>query len=123
PVLTLELKKNQPLISNGITATTETLRSQPQVVRGFVQATMKGLRDVIADPAGAVQISKTYIPGLTDTAKAMSILQATIPLWQSKKLGYNDSATWQSMADFMVAQKLIPVEADLAQAYTNQFVS
>jgi len=123
PVRTFTVADYQPLISNGVVTTTETLQSQPQVVRSFVQATMKGLRDTIADPAGAVQISKTYIPGLTDTAHALSILQATIPFWQSKKLGYNDSVAWQSMADFMVAQKLIPAEADLAQAYTNQFVS
>jgi putative riboflavin transport system substrate-binding protein len=122
-VRTFAVADYQPLISNGVVTMAEALQSQPQVVRSFVQATMKGLKDTIADPTGAVQISKAFIPGLTDTAHAMSILQATIPLWQSQKLGYNDSATWQSMANFMVAQKLIPAAPDLAQAYTNQFVS
>jgi NitT/TauT family transport system substrate-binding protein len=110
----------QPLISNGIITTEDTYHNEPQVVREFVQATLKGLRDVIADPAQAVETSKSYIPGLTNTDQALSVLKATIPLWQgSGRLGYNDSATWQSMEKFLVAQKMIAPVQDLTQAYTN----
>ncbi len=95
------------------------------MVQNFVQATIKGLKDVIADPAGAVQISKSYVPNL-DSAKAMTVLQATIPIWQGNSkvaLGYNDRATWQSMVQFLVAQKIIPPVQDLSQAYTNLVAS
>jgi NitT/TauT family transport system substrate-binding protein len=120
-VRTFDVSDYQPLVSNGIITTVETLHNQPQLVHNFVQATLKGLKDVIADPAGAVQISKSYVPNL-DAAKAMTILQATIPIWQGNgqvALGYNDSATWQSMEQFLVAQKIIPPVQDLSQAYTN----
>jgi len=49
-------------------------------------------------------------------------LQATIPIWQGNSkvaLGYNDRATWQSMEQFLVAQKIIPPVQNLSQAYTN----
>jgi NitT/TauT family transport system substrate-binding protein len=122
-VRTFDVSDYQPLVSNGIITTEDTYRAQPQMVRSFVQATLKGLKDVIADPAGAMQISKSYIPGLTNTTQAMSVLQATIPIWQGKgQLGYNDSATWQSMESFMVALKMIKPVSDLSQAYTNQTV-
>ena len=122
-VRTFDVSDYQPLVSNGIITTQDTYRAQPQMVRGFVQATLKGLKDVIADPSGALQISKSYIPGLTNTTQAMNVLQATIPVWQGKgKLGYNDSATWQSMESFMVALKMIKPISDLSQAYTNQTV-
>ena len=113
----------QPLVSNGIVTTEDTYQHQPQVVRNFVQATLKGLKDVIADPQGAVETSKRYIPGLTDSSQALVVLKATIPLWQgSGQLGYNDNATWQSMAQFLVAQKIVSPVKDLHQAYTNQAV-
>jgi len=124
-VRTFDVSDYQPLVSNGIITTEATLNSQPQLVRNFVQATIKGLRDVIADPAAAVQISKGYIADL-NTATAMTVLQATISIWQGNgkvALGYNDTATWQSMEQFLVAQKIIPPVQNLAQAYTNSTVS
>jgi NitT/TauT family transport system substrate-binding protein len=94
------------------------------MVRNFVQATLKGLKDVIADPAGAVDVSKSYIPGLADTTQALAVLRATIPIWQgSGPVGYNDQANWDAMEKFMVAQKMIAPVSDLTQAYTNQAVS
>jgi putative riboflavin transport system substrate-binding protein len=124
-VRTFDVSDYQPLISNGIITTETTLHNQPDVVRSFVQATIKGLKDVIANPADAVQISKNYVQGM-DTANAMSVLQATIPIWQGdsqKPLGYNDNATWQSMEQFLVSQKVIPPVDNLSQAYTNASLS
>ncbi len=120
---TFAVSDYQPLVSNGIITTEDTYRNQPQVVRNFVQATLKGVKDVIANPSEAVTISKRFIPGLSDTTEVMSVLQATIPLWQGNgQLGYNDSATWTSMEKFLVAQKLIAPVQDLTQAYTNQAI-
>ena len=75
-VRTFDVSDYQPLVSNGIITTEDTFHSQPQLVQSFVQATLKGLRDVIANPSLAVQISKSYIPGM-DPDRAMSVLQAT----------------------------------------------
>jgi len=60
---------------------------------------------------------------LTDPAQALTILKATIPIWQgTNQPGYNDSAAWQSMEQFLVAQKMIKPVDNLAQAYTNQAI-
>jgi len=118
-VRTFDVSNYQPLVSNGIITTEDTLHNQPRLVQSFVNATLKGLRDVIADPAGAVQISKNYVPGM-DTTNAMSVLQATIPIWQGNgRLGYNNSATWQSMEQFLVTQNIIPAGENFSTAYTN----
>src|SRR2546428_11039503 len=111
-VRTFAVSDYQPLISNGIITLEDTYRNQPQMVRDFVQATLKGLKEVMDNPSEAVEISKTYVPGLVPD-QATSVLRATIPLWQSSngQPGYNDSATWQSMEQFLVAQKIIsPVQ-------------
>src|SRR5947208_2839690 len=120
-VRTFDVSDYQPLVSNGILTSEDTLRNHPQMVKAFVQATIKGLKDVIATPAGAVQISKSYIPGM-NVENATSVLQATIPIWQGNgqvQLGYNDSATWQAMTQFLVAMKIIPSIQDVSSAYTN----
>jgi len=124
-VRTFDVSDYQPLVSNGIITTVDTLHNQLKLVQNFVKATLKGLKDVIADPAGAVQISQGYVPNLNAT-KAMLVLQATIPIWQGNgqtALGFNNSTTWQSMEQFLVAQKIIPPGQDLSQAYTNQSLS
>lgn len=118
-VRTFDVSDYQPLVSNGIITTESTFQSQPQLVQSFVQATLKGLRDVIANPSLAVQISKSYIPGL-NVDQAMSVLQATIPIYRGNgRLGYNDSGIWQSMEQFLVAQNIIPSGQDFSQVYTN----
>lgn len=118
-VRTFDVSDYQPLVSNGIITTEDTYRNRPQLVQNFVKATLKGLQYVIANPADAVQISTSYVPGM-DTAKAMTVLQATIPIWQGKgRLGYNDSTAWQSMEQFLVAQNIIPSGGNYATAYTN----
>ncbi len=121
-VRTFNVSDYQPLVSNGIITMEDTLHNSPQLVRAFVQATIKGLKDVIANPTEAVQISKTYVSNLKED-QATSVLQATIPLWQSSQLGYNDQSTWQSMERFLVSQKIIPSPQDVTQAYTNTPVS
>src|SRR5256886_17582102 len=63
-VRTFAVSDYQPLISNGIVTTEDTLHNKPQLVQNFVQATLRGLKYVIGNPADSVQISKSYVPGL-----------------------------------------------------------
>lgn len=123
-VRTFAVSDYQPLISNGLITTTDTYHNQPALVKSFVQATLKGLKDVIANPTAAVQMSQSFVPGMK-VDQATTVLQATIPIWQNPngQLGYNDSASWSSMEQFLVAEKLIAPVPDISQAYTNQSVA
>jgi len=119
-VRTFPVSDYQPLVSNGIITTQDMYSNQAQTVRDFVQATLKGLQDVIANPAAGVDASKDQVPGL-NTAQATDVLKATIPLWQGKgQPGYNDSAAWDATEKFLVAQKMITAQPNLAQLYTNK---
>ena len=120
-VRTFNVSDYQPLVSNGLITTQDTLHNSPQTVKAFVKATLQGLRDVIANPTQAISISQNFIPGL-NVVNATAVLQATIPIWQttgSNPPGYNDSAAWQSMTQFLVSMKIIPPVSDVSQAYTN----
>jgi NitT/TauT family transport system substrate-binding protein len=122
-VRTFNVSDYQPMVSNGIITTENTLHTQEKsIIRPFIQATLKGLNYVLAHPAEAVQISKGFIQGL-DVGKAMDELQATLPIWQGHgqhPLGYNDLATWQAMKQFMLGQRLISINLDVSKAFANE---
>lgn len=120
PVRTFPISDYQPLVSNGIVTLQQTYQDEPEMVANFVQATLKGLEDVINDPEGAVEISKEYVPGM-DATQALEVLGATIPVYQGEggRLGYNDSAIWEATAEFLVSQKLMKAVDDLTPFYTN----
>jgi len=46
--------------SNGIIAADTTIQRQPELARRFVAATLRGLKDAIADPQGAARILNKY---------------------------------------------------------------
>ena len=122
-VRTFDVSDYQPLISNGIITTEKTLSSQHSVVSAFVQATLKGLSNVIANPEAALQTVQNgnFIPGMNVT-EAKDELLATIPIWKGDghhQLGYNDSNTWQVMAQFLIGQGLLPAGTNVSQAFTS----
>ena len=45
---------------NGIVATEQTIKEDPQMLKGFIRATLKGMRDAFADPAAAGAIMHKY---------------------------------------------------------------
>jgi NitT/TauT family transport system substrate-binding protein len=120
-VRTFDVPNYQPMVSNGIVTTESTLSGHASMVHAFVQATIRGLNEVIANPSEALQLSQSFIPGMS-TTEATGELQATIPIWKGNgqhPLGYNDPAIWQQMAQFMVGQNLIPASLDINKAFAN----
>lgn len=120
-VRTFDVSNYQPMVSNGISTTEQTLNTQHSMVSAFVQATLKGLNDVIANPSEALQLSQSFIPGMNKT-EAQDELQATIPIWKGNgqhPLGYNDLATWQATAQLMVSLNLLSASTDASKAFVN----
>ncbi len=115
-----------PLISNGLGALQSELDAHPDDIKAVIAATLRGVQYVIANPQKALDISKTYVPNLSDSknaANALAVLQATIPLWQSTgQPGYNDPAIWQAMATFMHTYGLLSGSIDATQAYSNSYL-
>jgi NitT/TauT family transport system substrate-binding protein len=77
------------LVSNGIVTNEETISSNPDLVRGMVEAFDKGLRDTISNPAEAYLLSAKYVENLptdgdwgaamTEAAAAQAEYLATNP--------------------------------------------
>lgn len=120
------------LASDGIIAHEALLAEQPAVVRGFVQATLRGMADVIADPAAAFAVSLDEIPELRSADAATqdlqrAVLAETIPFWQSEQtaargLGYTDPASWRATYSFLRQADLLVTDIDVNRAFSNEFI-
>ena len=121
-----------PLASDGLITNASMVSSDQAMVHGFVQATLQGMRDVLANPEEAFSISLDYVPELrkadqSTQALQKRVLQETMTYWQSdvsasQGLGYIDQHQWQATEKFLTDSKLLKHDVDLSQAFTNQFI-
>ena len=121
-----------PLASDGIIGSEALVKAQPEVVRGFVRATLKAMQDVIAQPDAAFATALEYIPELQKAEPATQqlqrkVLQETLAYWQSAAtasggLGFSDIKSWQATHTFMRDSNLLKSDVDLGKAFTNDFL-
>jgi NitT/TauT family transport system substrate-binding protein len=109
------------LVANGIVTNEQTIAGNPELVRGFVRATLRGLADTLAQPEEAYEISKKYVDGLDDGR--IGVLAASLDLWRAETLGLTNAAAWRETEQLLLALGLLDGALDdLAAAYTNRFV-
>jgi NitT/TauT family transport system substrate-binding protein len=72
--------------SNGIVAADETIKTNPDLIRRFVKATLHGLATAIADPQQAGPIMHKYHPEI-DTSIAIGETEKVKELALQRKLG------------------------------------
>jgi NitT/TauT family transport system substrate-binding protein len=125
----LRVADSFPLIANGIVASERLIAEQPELVRGFVRATLKGLRDTLDNPDEAFTISLEQIPEANLGASELQrqVLQESLPYWysdltSSEGLGYSDPAAWAQTEEFMRETKLLSGPVDVDAAFTNEFI-
>jgi len=110
------------MVANGIMTNEETLTNDPDLVQGFVRATLRGLSDTLADPEAAYEISKKYVEGLDDSR--LDVLLASVDLWRTDTPGLTDAASWQQTQAVLLSMGFLDAPlADLNAAFTNEFVS
>lgn len=124
PVTEIRVADYVQLASNGILASEKVINENPELVRAFVGAFLKGLADTIANPDEAFQLSESYIPNFADLDANVQkqILQTSIELWKTQRLGYSDPQAWENMQDVLLEMGLITAKMDLSKAYTNEFI-
>lgn len=123
-VSTLRVADYVQLAANGIVTNETTIRNNPDLVRRFVQAFLKGLNDTIANPNEAYEISKKYVENLdqADTAVQKQVLAASIALWQSPTPGVADPTAWNNMQTVLIGMGAYKDALDVNAAFTNRFV-
>jgi len=112
------------LASNGIITNEKSIAENPEMVRAFVQATLRGLRETILDPDAAYEICKKYVENLdqADPAVQKQVLGTSIEMWRAPRLGYSEPQAWENMQKVLLEMGSYSPALDLQSAFTNQFI-
>jgi NitT/TauT family transport system substrate-binding protein len=112
------------LASNGLLSSEKFIAENPEQVRAFTGAFLKGLADTIKNPDEAMTISAKYITDFNtlDAKVQRQILDTSIEMWKADRLGYSDPQAWENMQNVLLDMGQIKEKMDLSKAFTNEFV-
>lgn len=114
-----------PSMAQAILASDAMIEKDPGLIRGLVKATLKGLSDLMADPAAA---AKDFVKAVPRWAKAEAAMAGTFKLYNTytwpgqKTLGAMDPAQLARLQDFYLKAGFIKKASPVADLYTNRFV-
>ncbi len=105
----------------------KTVQEHPELVQKFVNASLKGLRDTLADPGSAFESSLKRMPELSPDNQPLQrdVLSATLEYYkprQTGSLGSTDAQAWITTQDFLQSIGVIAASIDPTNYYTNRFV-
>lgn len=112
------------LAANGLLASEKVIAENPELVRAFVSAFLKGLKDTLDNPDEAFTLSGKYIPNFSDLDAVVQkqVLTTSIEQWQAERLGYSDPQAWENMQTVLLDMGLLTEKLDLNKAFTNEFI-
>jgi NitT/TauT family transport system substrate-binding protein len=112
------------LAANGLLAGENVIAEEPELVRAFVGAFLKGLADTIANPDEAFELSQSHIPNFAelDAEVQKQVLETSIEFWSAARPGFSDPQAWENMQDVLLDMGLLIEPQDLSKAFTNEFV-
>ncbi len=112
-------------MAQAILASDETIQKNPKLVQQLVRATLKGMKDIMADPKAAAAAYVKHMPAHQGKEDA---IQKTFELYnqyvyaQQKVPGQMDELRLSELQKFYVSNGVVPKETPLKELYTNQFV-
>src|SRR5437016_4708337 len=113
-----------PTVSTSIFASDSYLKENPEVVKKFIAASLKGWSFALDNPQKAIKDVKTVFPE-TNEKLATAELAAITPLFCSggaKYIGKAEDALWAKSQDLLSEVKLLPVGQDPKTYYTNAYL-
>jgi NitT/TauT family transport system substrate-binding protein len=113
-----------PTVSTSIFASNAYLKDNPEVVKKFIAASLKGWSFALDNPDRAVKALKTTFPNVNEKLAA-SELAAITSLFCSggaKSIGKAEDALWVKTQDLLSEVKLLPAGQDPKSYYTNDFL-
>ncbi|EPL15821.1 ABC transporter substrate-binding protein [Pseudomonas sp. CF161] len=112
-------------MAQAILASDAVIRDQPELVRGVVQATLQGMRDIIQDPRAAARTFAKAVPsyaGKEDVLERIFTLYVEHVYAGQEVLGRIDPKRLEQVRQFYVSEGIVSQEPKLDDLYTNQFI-
>src|SRR5690349_10549281 len=113
-----------PTVSTSIFANNDYLKANPDVVRKFVTASLKGWSFAIDNPDKSIKDLKQVFPEVNEKL-ATAELAAITPLFCSggaKYIGKAEDSLWSKSQDLLSEVKLLPTGQDPKTYYSNDYL-
>lgn len=113
-----------PTVSTSIFASNAYIKDNPDVVKKFIAASLKGWSFALDNPEKAVKALKTIFPNMTEKL-ASAELAAIRPLFCSggaKYIGKAEDSLWAKTQTLLSEVKLLPAGQDPKSYYTNDYL-
>jgi NitT/TauT family transport system substrate-binding protein len=114
-----------PHMAQGIAASDQIIKEKPELVRKFVHAALRGMKDIMDDPDKATDDFVEYVPewkGKEGAVKAAFNYYATLVYPGQPQLGEINVERLRNLQDFYLAKGIIQRKSPLDDLYTNQFI-
>ena len=113
-----------PTVSTSIFASNQFLKDNPELVRKFVAASLRGWSFALDNPDKTVKDLKVVFPEVNEKLAAAE-LKAITPLFCSggaRYIGKAEDALWVKSQELLSEVKLLPAGQDPKTYYTNDFL-
>ncbi len=112
-------------MAQAILASDDTIEKNPQLIQKLVRATLKGMKDIMADPKAATKVYVDHVP--VHKGKETSILKAfelyNQYVYAAQKIpGQMDESRLSELQKFYSTNGIVPKEVPVKDLYTNKFV-
>lgn len=113
-------------VSNGIIVHNDLLKENPDLVRRFVEASLRGFLWARKNPDEAVAIvkkfSETIEPSIAKREQELSWLTWVTPNTRGKPLGWMSDKDWEETVQVLRQYGEVTTSLDPKQLYTNEFI-
>jgi NitT/TauT family transport system substrate-binding protein len=113
-------------LGSGLIVNDDTIKENPDLVRRFVRASLKGWAEALKNPAEAAAIGMKYFP-LTDAKLLQVQLEAVIPSIHSSNsvghpIGWMAQEDWRGTIETLQTFLGLTSAAPITDYYTNDFI-
>ncbi len=115
-----------PHMAQAVAASDQTIKERPELVRSFVKASLRGMKDIMDDPEKTAIDFVKFVPewkGKEGQVKEAFAYYDKLVYPGQKVLGAVDPERVTKLQDFYFAKGIIQKKTPVDELFTNQFVS
>ena len=115
-----------PHMAQGIAASDQLIKERPEMVRKFVRAALRGMKDIMDDPDQAADNFVRFVPewkGKEGAVKSALNYYAKLVYPGQAQLGEVNAERLKSLQDFYLSKGFIQKATPIEELYSNAFIN
>jgi NitT/TauT family transport system substrate-binding protein len=114
-----------PHMAQGIAVSDQIIKDKPEMVRKFVHAALRGMKDIMDDPDKEADNFVRFVPdwkGKEGAVRFAFTMYANLVYPGQKQLGEVNAERLAKLQDFYLAKGFIQKATPVEELYSNEFI-